>query len=494
MSSDVVNNVEIDDVHHHDFTTASEWEVFIARIEEIIHEWKLVHTKPSPPIKAGDFVNLPWEEKTENLNFADVEFSLKHFKLKTNDDESQHSSNQGTEEHDSTWTQCQKDILNASNDFTQPDEDYLEIVQYYGVREFMLLIPSKKTAITDETKIKILLSSLAIAVNNAHCEVPAFVQALELWQKFYLGINIGKGCRMNMNMVHLKKIPPHCKHLTGLLTLFKQKIGEGCGIRYDPAQVSVRLSYCLKDWTSSSWTQDPPDFDFLSGETIGVDELGKLPFGAALDPIEEFHLFVSWPEICENILVDSENFSDLEPLSAPEWSLQVKMVPSPACLLGDYLTQFVQLCKSHNSLVEVLGDGAAYNDNENHGLTAAFNKLTESKIPSLSTIVSRRASKARRNINGTIPEDVLLPVLYFLFPDAEDVQRAPYSENCGYNVDDDKWRGIKTCAIDSLVWRLAVVSAHCANNLGGHTALAQLWHEFVQEVRFRWEKGIILPG
>lgn len=65
-----MNNVEIEDVYHHDFTTASEWEVFVARLEEVIHEWKLSHAKPSPSLKDGDFLNLSWEENTEKLNFA----------------------------------------------------------------------------------------------------------------------------------------------------------------------------------------------------------------------------------------------------------------------------------------------------------------------------------------------------------------------------------------------------------------------------------------
>ena len=91
---------------------------------------------------------------------------------------------------------------------------------------------------------------------------------------------------MHLNMIHLKKIPPHCRYLSGLLTVFKQKIGEGSGIRLDPVVVSVRLSFTLKDWTSSTWTQEPPDFDFMQGETVGVDELGKLPFGATYDPIK----------------------------------------------------------------------------------------------------------------------------------------------------------------------------------------------------------------
>ena len=66
-----MNNIEIaEDVHHHDFTTATEWEVFIARMEEIMHEWKLPHSPFGPPLKEGDFVHLSWEENSENLNFA----------------------------------------------------------------------------------------------------------------------------------------------------------------------------------------------------------------------------------------------------------------------------------------------------------------------------------------------------------------------------------------------------------------------------------------
>ena len=131
-------------------------------------------------------------------------------------------------------------------------------------------------------------------------------------------------------------------------------------------------------------------------------------------------MYVSWPEICENMVVDSEVFSDLEPLSAPEWSLQAEMIPSPACLLGEYLTNFLQMCSNPKSLIEILGEAAAYIDNESQGLSSAFNILTESRIPSISTVVSRTTSKSRKNVDGPISEDVLLPILYFLFPDAEE--------------------------------------------------------------------------
>lgn len=67
---DKMNNIEIEDTYHHDFTTASEWEVFVARLEEIIREWKLPHIKNYSVLKKGDLSNMPWEETFENLHFA----------------------------------------------------------------------------------------------------------------------------------------------------------------------------------------------------------------------------------------------------------------------------------------------------------------------------------------------------------------------------------------------------------------------------------------
>ncbi|XP_017884521.1 rab3 GTPase-activating protein catalytic subunit isoform X2 [Ceratina calcarata] len=486
-----MNNIEIEDFYHHDFTAATEWEVFIARLEEIMHEWKLPSTKIGPCLKSGDFVNCQWDEKSEKLHFADAEFTLKHFRLKLDGND----VDNGLEENEEEKVQCHKDALNTSNDFARIDGNHLEIARYYGIRDFLVLQSSRKDSVMDETKIKILVSSLAIAVTNANCDIPTLVQVQEPWQKMYLGTSIGKGVCTHFDMVHLKKIPSHCKYLTGLLALFKQKLGENCGLRLDPVMISVRFSYLLKDWTSSTWTQEPPDFDFMQGETLGVAELGKLPFGATYDPIAELHLFTTWPEVSENVIVDSEGFTDLEPQLAPEWSVQVKMVSSPACLLGEYLTDFLHLCNNQRTLVDLLGDAVIYTQQEDQALSSVFNILTESKIPTISTVVSKATAKKNKNqVEGPIPEEILLSILYFLFPDAEENSKALYGDVTICNVDEDQWKGVKTCAMDSLVWRLSIVAAHCTHNLGGMTALAQLWYEFVQEIRFRWERSILIPG
>jgi Rab3 GTPase-activating protein catalytic subunit len=78
----------------------------------------------------------------------------------------------------------------------------------------------------------------------------------------------------------------YCCYFAGLLNLFKSKVASPLPL--EPVSVAVRFTYVLRDWTSNNtWTQEPPDFDFLQGETLGVAELGKLPFGATFDPVRQ---------------------------------------------------------------------------------------------------------------------------------------------------------------------------------------------------------------
>jgi hypothetical protein len=41
---------------------------------------------------------------------------------------------------------------------------------------------------------------------------------------------------------------------------------------------------------------------------------------------------------------------------------------------------------------------------------------------------------------------------------------------------------------------LSIVLAHALQSLGGIRAFSHLWFEFVQEMRYRWEKSIPISG
>lgn len=61
----------------------------------------------------------------------------------------------------------------------------------------------------------------------------------------------------------------------------------------------------------------------------------------------------------------------------------------------------------------------------------------------------------------------------------------------GFQVDPLR---IKTAHSDSLVHRMAAMLALCNSYYGGVRAMAQLWAEFTQEMRFRIERCIQIPG
>lgn len=496
---------DIDDqeVYHYDFTTASEWEIFIARLEEVIHEWKIPHSNSRTPLKPGQLFSSEWETKSETLSFADVDFQLTRYCMKSNDVEEETNRNLLDNDCDTAKLQALEDMMSLENDFVpvvfegNSSHPHL-LTRWYGLRDFIVLTPAQGVIISSESKIKILLSSVCIAINNSNCELPVFIQVLEPWQNFFVGICEGRGVRAEYEMVHLSRVPSHCKHLTGLLNVFKSKLAVASLV--EPVTVSARFSYTLRDWTSFAWTQEPPDFEFLQGE-IGVAELGTLPFGATFDPVSEMVLHASWFDLRETVIVDSESYSDFDPLQALQWAVSVKVADRPACLLSEYLSEFVHLCASAQTMQELLGD---LYQQSGPDLSSPLNILTESRVPTISKVIgqharSQKTSKETRE--GPIADELLMPILYFLFPDADDNVKSPYPEYISSNnlgkepkTNQDQLSGMKTVPVDSLVWRLAVVMAHATHTLGGVKAASHLWFEFCQELRFRWERAIPIPG
>lgn len=148
----------------YDFSTASEWEIFIARLEEIILEWKLHLEKIGPPLKNNELSTGEWEIKTESAVFADTEFVVSFHKLKTDESE--------TTLDRSTKFEVHEDLLSLENDFLSmmlcEDRSVKPhyVSRWYGLKKFVVLTPTKGSSILTESKIKILMSSMTIAVNN----------------------------------------------------------------------------------------------------------------------------------------------------------------------------------------------------------------------------------------------------------------------------------------------------------------------------------------
>ncbi|GIY82464.1 rab3 GTPase-activating protein catalytic subunit [Caerostris darwini] len=389
---------------------------------------------------------------------------------------------------------CLTDMMSRENDF--PPEAHC-LVRWYGIREFVVIHPAKvNDAIMTEDRTKMLLSSIGIAINNTNCQVPVFVQLQQMRQKYFMGVCEGGGVRCCFDMVHLHRPFPQLRHTQGLLQLFKGKMAPS---QVPPATVSIRFTYVLQDWSPCSWPQPPPELDEL-GEDIRPTDIGRLPCGALEDPVLEFHLSVTWPCFFENTIIDNDVHSDLNPVHSPKWSMRMKTSEKPLCCMADYLKEFSSLLQSFYSENQLLGNTPP-DDNDMTNVASALDRLAApSVLPTL-----RRPTE--RPEQGVIGEEVLIRILQYIFPDSAPTPAESDADEWKDSVNSmgslhnraafariqEHVRSFKSAPEGSLTWRLALATCHVHHSYGGLAAVAQLWQDFLLEMRHRWEHNYTLP-
>ena len=480
-----------------DFTSPSPWEKFVSSLEALIREWNL-HKKNKDQMRTP-LPSWPWRARNRTLQFYDFEFLVTEYSRKDPDSkEDQEDDNEVEEiEHSRSWRGTTPDFVHdlmhtGSKEF--PSGNVPPIHYFYGLNHFMVVTasPREKEAIDNETRSKMALSTISVALNNTKCAVPCFVQVMDKFKDMFNGFSVGGGFRTNYEMIVLNKRPPYCDHLTGLLNMYKSKVKQNCDqdIEFPSVKVCARFSYLLDDWTTYGWSQAPPDLDmFVYGPEL-VQDLNQLPFGSAKDPIKELRLHASWYDLPEEIITDNDIHSDLDLMEAPAWSIGVIYEDQPQCLLSEYLKLFSSICDHEATIKELLGDDMFQQDDNK--IPDVFDRLTGSNSAySLTSIIGGQIGRiGRASMGGPIKADHLIRILDYLFPDAAKDLKDPYP--CDFKNQANI--GIKSCPKDSLVWRLSVVFAHCLHVLGGLKPLAHLMHEFLLEVRFRYESGLLLPG
>ena len=96
-----------------DFTTASEWERFISKVEEVLNDWKLIGPSLGKPLEKGIFTSGTWEERSDEISFADFRFSVTHHYLVQESPDKERKD----EELEDAIPQSMQDLLCMNNDF-----------------------------------------------------------------------------------------------------------------------------------------------------------------------------------------------------------------------------------------------------------------------------------------------------------------------------------------------------------------------------------------
>ena len=200
--------------------------------------------------------------------------------------------------------------------------------------------------------------------------------------------------------------------------MFKEKLSSQS---MDRMSVSVCWTYSLLSQLDAAdhWPQSPPDLDAPRGREL----CGRLPFGATKDPIKELRVSSIWTGLNEDVVVDSEVYTDLDPMQAPLWSVQLDVSDQVPSLLVKTLCGFVDdVARSTQTTEQLLGRNyTVLQSPESPEYERALGALTKSNRSGYSLLPSRlhpASSGAGPNV-GPIPEESLVTVLNFLFPDAQ---------------------------------------------------------------------------
>lgn len=96
--------------------------------------------------------------------------------------------------------------------------------------------------------------------------------------------------------------------------MFKGKIGK----QYvDPIVVTIRMCYSLTKFLNASYLSEKKYAfcDFYEDDECKIDDQKAiLPFGVSVDPVMEIVLYCTWPQVAENLIVDSPIYTDLDPM------------------------------------------------------------------------------------------------------------------------------------------------------------------------------------
>ncbi|CAM4952153.1 unnamed protein product [Rotaria socialis] len=491
-----------------DYTTASDWERFIARIEEILSDWKL--NGPETSNTEVDFTDGEWIERNEALEFGDRSYTISHFSLQvpesnstvTTDNNPQMTTSVSIEKQAFVPPRAMADMMSRRNDFPSRSP-YLS--HWYGLREFLILSPKRNTdPIADESRANILLSSTAIAVSNVGCNVPIFIRVQHEWRNMFIGLCEGSGLRTHFNVCNLKNAPHQYRHLAGLLEIFKSKLGSH--IPNDIViMVAVRFTYVLRDFESTVSRQ------VLPRDETGMPILMNLPFGSIHDPVSGLHLSCTWPIFSEEVVTENDDCNDFDPLLSQQWAIGVTLLEELPVLLSDAVQEYLNLSTKRETIEQLLGkfqtaDGHRKKSkplqipNASMNMSDPIKRISDSRTQqywtSISSSISNTTSRLRVNIfNPPLPPNVVEKTIEYLFNESATVERRRSIVNELPN-DTERIRQLKSVPKDSFVYRVVICfTAICSlPSINRLRSIAHLWFDIVQELRTCWETGKMIPG
>ncbi|KAM8716002.1 hypothetical protein ACLKA7_002963 [Drosophila subpalustris] len=495
----MAEEIDDNDFYRENFSADTDWEVFNAQLGDILRKWE-VDVDIGVPLQPEELFRCKWYVETKTLDMLRNGIAVDYYEaqLKEREPPAEGLSSGRCLQR----TNCHHDLMCNWNSFGPPIRQSSELhtlARIYGLRRFVVLHPANgaNNYMKSTSEFNFFLSAAAVVAGEVSSVVPIFVQIYDPKWNFYTGVSLAPALRTNFRLIGLEQTPAECRYLTGLLSLFHDKLPASYP---QSAMISVRTTYSLDAVRIRIPLYVPFDHG-LSSEDIAIDgdverldvqHFYALPHGYAPESSTESYLVYTWPELSENVAFDSEMRTDFVPSKAPlgKIYLSVEAFSYLTCCLRDYQA-VANVKRSLESYVGRNFSGTSSGAEQ----TNPLDKLTEHKLSARRERTYELPSQAglTKRLPGPMTESELTELLAYLFPDMHpEMALFPYAKQ-SFKYKFDPMR-IKSAVADSLVCRLSCLLATCHAHLGGVEGMAQLWAAFTRQLRLLWDNSLTVPG
>ncbi len=443
-----------------DFTAASEWEKFVANLEEAIREWGMAGKRgdeeEQEEEEEGGGEEKVWRQDKKAASFMGVEFIVVRHRLVRPDQQKEDEEAEEAEEKkrgedpgedeegrtsdsSSSLPKALKELLVQGRDFPSLSHP---VHYFFGLTDFVLLCPRGRSDLTSPSALKSVLSAASVAASDTCCLAPILVQVSAASRAQFAGVfcsprRFRTDLEMSVLPARRAAMAADCAHLQDLLRVFRERLSRplAAEVPQGGCTASVRKTYLLEDWAGTyEWTQSPPDMDLFAAfgpaGAGGDSDIGQLPLGSAADPVKRLVVNADWPRVNEALVVENNVHSDFDPRDAPKWSVGVTLDDHPdnllgafsstpsfflpqswkvqimqVCTTGEYLKEFSALCRHHETMREVLGDlyserSSSHEDSAAPTAGAALSRLTGPSYGLADIIRAGRTSDRKKKLEG----------------------------------------------------------------------------------------------
>lgn len=204
-----------------------------------------------------------------------------------------------------------------------------------------------------------------------------------------------------------------------------------------------------------------------------VREIG---FVAYQEPIRELRLSFLWESLAEEMISDSPFHSDLDPLTAPVWLMDLRPEEQTNASVSNYLTSLRHIRDRYDSDGQPLlsrSDSVSQSESE---VRNVFDRLS-GQVPMNLSLPTFRSYLPR------LSESVAEYLVDEIFRNSEAIV-AESGESFGLES-----KSLGSCAYDNVTWRISHVVAFLVVWLKDSDSLCLIWRLILHRLRKSWESN-----